>query len=164
MARDSVDRMIATWTDRDPNLDTAPLEVVGRLRLCNAHLERAIMSALRPFGLSLGEFDVLSSVHRRGNEGGVKPTDLAQSALITTGAMTTRLDRLERAGLLRRAPDPHDRRGVLVHLTERGEQLAERSLNAVLSADNEFLEPLSHRQQNSTAAALKQLLLRAEPG
>lgn len=164
MATDSVDRIIEAWAKRDPTLDTGPLEVVGRLRLCNAHLERAIIAALRPFGLSLGEFDVLSTVHRRRDDNGTKPTDLAQSALITTGAMTTRLDRLERAGLLRRVSDPKDRRGVLVQLTKSGEQLAERSLHAVLATDNAFLEPLTRQQRNSTATALKQLLLRSEPG
>lgn len=164
MATDSVDRIITAWAEHDPDLDTGPLEVVGRLRLCNAHLERAILAALRPFGLSLGEFDVLSTIRRRGGESGTKPTDLAQSALITTGAMTTRLDRLERAGLLGRVPDPRDRRGVLVQLTERGEQLADRSLHAVLAADEAFLEPLSRRQRDTTATALKQLLSRSEPG
>ncbi|UYM06350.1 MarR family winged helix-turn-helix transcriptional regulator [Solicola gregarius] len=164
MATDSVDRILETWAARDPGLHTGPLEVVGRLRLCNAYLERAIIAALRPFGLSLGEFDVLSTLHRHGVDTGIKPTDLAQSALITTGAMTTRLDRLERTGLLRRIPDPKDRRGVHVQLTEHGEQLVERSLHAVLAADDAFLEPLSRPQRESTATALKQLLVRSEPG
>jgi DNA-binding MarR family transcriptional regulator len=161
---DSVDRVIKTWAERDPRLDTSSLEVVGRLRLCSAHLERAIIAALRPFGLSLGEFDVLNTLRRRGDEEGTKPTDLAQSALITSGAMTSRLDRLERAGHIQRRPDPGDRRGVLVRLTEQGERLAAESLDAVLAADEAFLEPLSPRQRDSVAAALKQLLLRSEPG
>jgi DNA-binding MarR family transcriptional regulator len=64
--------------------------------------------------------------------------------------MTSRLDRLERAGLVTRAPDPTDRRGVLVRLSERGEKLAERSLQAVIAADEDFLEPLSQRQRDSS--------------
>jgi DNA-binding MarR family transcriptional regulator len=159
-----VDRIIETWAERDPRLDTSALEVVARLRLCNAHLERAIAAALRPFALSLGEFDVLNTIRRRGDEQGTNPTDLAQSALITSGAMTSRLDRLERAGLIARGPDPGDRRGVLVRLTARGNRLAEESLHAVLAADEDFLEPLSRRQRDSVATALKQLLLRSEPG
>ena len=77
--------------------------------------------------------------------------------------MTSRLDRLERAGLIERRPDPGDRRGVLVRLTEQGGRVAEESLRAVLAADEAFLEPLSPRQRDSVAAALKQLLLRSEP-
>ena len=78
--------------------------------------------------------------------------------------MTSRLDRLERAGHIERKPDPRDRRAILVQLTERGERLAEQSLHAVLAADEAFLEPLSPRQRASLAAGLKQLLLRSEPG
>ena len=163
MATDSVDRIIQAWAERDPELDASPLEVVGRLLLCAAHLERAIVAALRPFGLSFGDFDVLNTLRRRGNEEGTNPRDLAQSSLITSGAMTSRLDRLEQAGLIERKPDPADRRGVLVKLTGQGERLAEESLHAVIAADEDFLEPLSPRQRESVAATLKQLLLRSEP-
>jgi DNA-binding MarR family transcriptional regulator len=161
---DSVDRMIQAWAERDPRVNASPLEVVGRLLLCAMHLERAIVAALEPLGLSFGDFDVLNTLRRRGDDQGTKPRDLARSSLITSGAMTSRLDRLERAGLVRRTPDPADRRGVLVQLTERGERLAETSLQAVIAADEAFLEPLSRRQRAVVAAALKQLLLRSEPG
>jgi DNA-binding MarR family transcriptional regulator len=163
MPTDSVDRIIEAWAERDPQLDASPLEVVGRLLICAAHLERAIVAALQPLGLSFGDFDVLNTLRRRDDEG-TNPRDLARSSLITSGAMTSRLDRLERAGLIERKPDPGDRRGVLVQLTEQGERLAEQALHAVLAADEAFLEPLSARQRESVAAALKQLLLRSEPG
>ena len=156
--------MIEAWARSDPRVDASPLEVVGRLLLCVAHLERAIVAALEPFGLSFGDFDVLNTLRRRGDDQGTKPRDLAQSSLITSGAMTSRLDRLERAGLIERRPDPGDRRGVLVRLTEQGERLAEDALHAVIAADEAFLEPLSRRQRDSVASALKQLLLRSEPG
>ena len=164
MPTDSVDRMIQAWAERDPRVDASPLEVVGRLLLCAAHLERAIVAALQPFGLSFGDFDVLNTLRRLGEDEGTKPRDLVQSSLITSGAMTSRLDRLERAGLIERKPDPMDRRGVLVQLTEQGERLAEESLHAVIAVDEAFLEPLSRRQRDSVASALRQLLLRSEPG
>jgi DNA-binding MarR family transcriptional regulator len=162
MASDSVDRIIQAWAERDPRVDASPLEVAGRLLLCAAHLERAIIGALEPFDLSFGDFDVLNTLRRRGDQLGTNPGDLAQSSLITSGAMTVRLDRLERARLIRRAPDPIDRRAVRVHLTEAGERLAEKALDAVIAADKAFLEPLSQRRRDSVASALKQLLLRAE--
>ena len=164
MPTDPVDRIIESWAEREPALDTSPLEVVGRLVLCASQLERAIAAALQPFGLSFGDFDVLNTLRRRGDGEGTNPKELSRSSLITSGAMTSRLDRLERAGLIERRPDPGDRRGVLVQLTEQGERLAEESLRAVLAADEAFLEPLSPRQRTSVAAALKQLLLRSEPG
>jgi DNA-binding MarR family transcriptional regulator len=163
MAKDSVDRIIEAWGDSDPRVDARPLEVVGRLLLCAGYLERAIVASLEPFGLSFADFDVLNTLRRRGDEQGTKPKDLAQSSLITSGAMTSRLDRLERAGLVTRGRDPSDRRGALVHLTERGETLVEEALRAVMAADEAFLEPLSQRQRDSVAAALRQLLLRLEP-
>lgn len=162
MASDSVDRIVQAWAKRDPRVDASPLEVAGRLLVCAAHLERSIVAALEPFKLSFGDFDVLNTLRRRGDARGTNPSDLAQSSLITTGAMTARLDRLERAGLIRRAPDPGDRRAVRVHLTTEGEQLAEQALHAVIAADKAFLEPLSQRQRDSIASALRQLLLRAE--
>jgi DNA-binding MarR family transcriptional regulator len=162
VASDSVDRIVQAWAERDPRLDASPLEVAGRLLLCAAHLERAIVAALEPFELSFGDFDVLNTLRRRGDKGGTNPSDLAQSSLITTGAMTARLDRLERAGLIRRAPDPTDRRAVRVHLTTDGEHLAEEALHAVIAADQAFLAPLSQRRRDAVASALKQLLLRAE--
>ena len=164
MPTDAVDRIIEAWAERDPRLDASPLEVVGRLLLCAAQLEQAIVAALQPFGLSFGDFDVLNTLRRRSDEEGANPKDLARSSLITSGAMTSRLDRLERAGLVERRPDPADRRGVLVRLTGQGQRLAEQSLHAVLAADEAFLEPLSARQRDSVAAALKQLLLRSGPG
>jgi DNA-binding MarR family transcriptional regulator len=164
MAGDSVDRIVAAWAERDPQLDASPLEVVGRLLLCAGRLERAIADALRPLGLSFGDFDVLNTLRRRGDPHGTNPSDLAQSSLITTGAMTSRLDRLERAGLITRSPSPTDRRAVLVRLSARGERLAEQSLRAVIAADEAFLEPLSQRQRATVAAALKRLLTHAESG
>jgi DNA-binding MarR family transcriptional regulator len=164
MATDSVDRVIEAWARSDPRVDARPLEVVGRLLLCAGYLERAIVAALEPFGLSFGDFDVLNTLRRRADERGTNPRELTRSSLITSGAMTSRLDRLEHAGLITRAPDPTDRRGVLVRLTERGEKLAQQSLQAVIAADEAFLEPLSQRQRGSVASALKLLLLRLEPG
>jgi DNA-binding MarR family transcriptional regulator len=164
MASDSVDRIVQAWAERDPGVDASPLEVAGRLLLCAAYLERAIVAALEPFELSFGDFDVLNTLRRRGDKQGTNPSDLAQSSLITTGAMTARLDRLERAGLIRRAPDPADRRAVRVHLTKGGQRLAEQALHAVIAADKAFLEPLSQRRRDSVASALRQLLLRVESG
>lgn len=152
--------MVAEWADRDPRLDVSPLEVVGRLLLCADHCHKAIVSALREFGLSYGDFDVINTLRRLGDPDGTNPRELARSSLITSGAMTSRLDRLEQAGLIVRAADPADRRGVRVRLTTAGERLAERAVRAVLAVDEEFLEPLSRRQRDTVAAALKQLLVR----
>lgn len=159
MERDSVDRMIEAWAEADPRRDVRVLEVVGRLLLCAQYLEQDLVAALQPFDLSFGDFDVINTLRRRADADGTNPRDLARSALITSGAMTARLDRLERAGLIERTPDPADRRAVRIRLTERGDRLAEQALTAVIAADETFLAPLGRRQRDTMASALKQLLL-----
>ncbi|HEV7808668.1 MAG TPA: MarR family transcriptional regulator [Solirubrobacteraceae bacterium] len=163
MQTDAVDRIIQAWARSDPSLDARPLEVVGRLLLCAHHVERALLAALKPFDLSGADFDVINTLRRRADEHGANPSDLAQTCLITTGAMTSRLDRLERAGLITRTPDPHDGRAVRVHLTPQGERLAKQALDAVLAIDEAFLEPLDQSQRDTVAAALKLLLLHSAP-
>jgi DNA-binding MarR family transcriptional regulator len=160
---DSVDRIVAAWRTRDPQLDSSSLEVTGRLLLCAGYYERAVIAVLQPFGLSIADFDVLNTLRRVGGQHGSKPTDLARSSLITTGAMTSRLDRLERSGLIRRTPDPADRRGLLIRLTPQGSKLAGQALGELIAANQVFLKPLSRQQQESLASALKQLLLHHEP-
>jgi DNA-binding MarR family transcriptional regulator len=161
--RDSVDRIVQAWRRHDPQLDSSSLEVTGRLVLCASYYERAVIAVLQPFGLSIADFDVLNTLRRVGDQHGSKPTDLARSSLITTGAMTSRLDRLERSGLIRRMPDPADRRGVLVRLTSQGSKVARQALQELIAANQVFLEPLSGQQRESLASALKRLLLRHEP-
>lgn len=164
MSTDHIDRMVQDWARTAPGFDVTPLEVAGRLLRCAAHLQRMIEDALRPLGLSFGDFDVLNTLRRRGDAHGTNPKALAASALITSGAMTARLDRLETAGLIERGPDPADRRAILIRLTPAGRERATRALDAVLAADRHFLEPLSPDDHRAVAATLKRLLLRAEPG
>lgn len=163
MESDSVDRIVRAWHKRDPQLDSSTLQVIGRLLLCASYHERAVIVALQPFGLSIADFDVLNTLRRVGDDRrGSKPTDLAQASLITTGAMTSRLDRLERAALIRRTPDPADRRGILVRLTARGSKVARQALHELIAVNNAFLEPLSPQDRESLARTLKLLVLHQE--
>ena len=162
MESDSVDRIIQAWRKHDPQLDSSSLEITGRLLLCAGYYERTVGAVLQRFGLSIADFDVLNTLRRVGDPHGSKPSDMARSSLITTGAMTSRLDRLERVGLIRRAPDPTDRRGVLVRLTPQGGKVARQALHDLIAANQTFLEPLTGPQQDAVAAALKHLLLHHE--
>ena len=163
MESDTVDRIMQAWRERDPHLDSSSLEVTGRLMLCAGYYERAVGTVLQPLGLSIADFDVLNTLRRVTDQHGSKPSDMARSSLITTGAMSSRLDRLERARLIRRTPDPADRRGVLVQLTPRGSKVARQALQELIVTNQAFLEPLSGQQRDSIASTLKQLLLHHEP-
>jgi DNA-binding MarR family transcriptional regulator len=160
---DSVDRIVQAWRKRDPRLDSSTLEITGRLLLCAGYYERTVSTILQPFGLSIADFDVLNTLRRVSDQHGSKPSDMARSSLITTGAMTSRLDRLERAGLIRRTPDPADRRGVLVRLTPRGSKVARQALHELIATNQAFLEPLNDQQRDWMTSALKQLILHHEP-
>src|SRR5258708_36300817 len=94
------------WRERDPHLDSSSLEVTGRLLLCAGYYERAVGAVLQPFGLSIADFDVLNTLRRVSDQRGSKPSDMARSSLITTGAMTSRLDRLETTRPIPPAPAP----------------------------------------------------------
>lgn len=155
--------MAQEWRRRDPQVDPSSFQVVGRLLLCASYCERAVIAALEPFGLSMADFDVLNTLRRVGDRQGSKPTDLARSSLITTGAMTSRLDRLQRSGLISRTADPADRRGVLVTLTSQGSKVARQALREVIAAQEAFLEPLNGEERESIASALRLLLLHHEP-
>src|SRR4051812_7221624 len=111
MARDLIDRMNERWRAVRPDLDPAPLELVGRVIVLAQCLERSVNAALAGFGLSLGQFDILATLRRRGPGAGLTPTRLMRSVALSSGGMTNRLDRLEQAGLVERRADPADRRG-----------------------------------------------------
>ncbi|WET76562.1 MarR family transcriptional regulator [Amycolatopsis sp. QT-25] len=162
MPKDSIDRMVDEWAASDGGRDVSALQVVGRLFRSAGHGQAAVVDALRPFGLSYGDFDVLNTLRRRDDPGGTHPRDLAETALITSGAMTARLDRLERSGLVKRRPDPEDRRAVRIRLTKAGANLAAKALDAVLVADEAMLAPLTPAQRRTLAALLKKMLLHAE--
>jgi DNA-binding MarR family transcriptional regulator len=162
MHTDAVDRMIEDWAKADPTVDARPLEVVGRLLLCAQYSRSRLSAALHPLELSFGDFDVINTLRRRADPRGSNPTDLAHSSLVTSGAMTARIIRLERAGLVQRTPDPADGRAVRVKLTPRGERLAIEALKAIVDADWAILAPLRDDDRDALAAALKSLLLHLE--
>ena len=163
MTEDHVDRMLSAWARSAPDLDVAVLGVAGRILRAATLLERELQTALREHDLTFADFDVLNTLRRESAEGWLNPREIGSAALITSGAVTARLDRIERAGLIAREPDPDDRRGVRVRLTAKGRRTAEQALDAVLAADRAFLAPLGAGDSKAVAAALKRLLVAHEP-
>ena len=102
---DLIDRMNEQWRAARPDLDSGPLEVVGRVIVLAQYLERSVNEALAPHGLTLGQFDILATLRRRPDDR-LTPTQLMQSVLLSSGGMTNRLDRLEEAGWIRRPKRP----------------------------------------------------------
>ncbi|MEU3861207.1 MarR family transcriptional regulator [Streptomyces sp. NPDC028722] len=155
---DPVDVITEQWARVRPDLDTRAMEVFGRIfRLSRAMGDR-MEGAYKPYGISRGEFDVLATLRRSGEPYTLSPRELSATLMLTTGGMTGRLDKLERAGLLRRSPDPHDRRGLQVTLTEEGLRLIDEAVGAGLAEENAALSALSTEQADHLAGLLRALL------
>ncbi|SBT94469.1 DNA-binding transcriptional regulator, MarR family, partial [Streptomyces sp. DI166] len=156
--KDAVDAIIEQWAAVRPDLDTAAMEVFGRInRISRAVGDRQEKTYGR-FGISRGEFDVLATLRRSGEPYTLSPRQLSATLMLTTGGMTGRLDKLERAGLLRRSPDPHDRRGLQVSLTDEGLRLVDEAVGAGLAVQTEALSALNSEQVGQLADLLRELL------
>ncbi|MFH9858298.1 MarR family winged helix-turn-helix transcriptional regulator [Streptomyces sp. NPDC017202] len=161
--RDPVDAIVEQWAAERPDLDTTAMEVFGRVsRLARAMGDR-MEKAYAGLGISRGEFDVLATLRRSGEPYTLSPRQLSATLMLTTGGMTGRLDKLEGAGLLRRSPDPHDRRGLRVTLTKQGLTLVEEAVGAGLAVQTEALTAaLDAGQAGQLAGLLRELLLATE--
>jgi DNA-binding MarR family transcriptional regulator len=156
--KDAVDAIIEQWAAVRPDLDTRAMEVFGRVyRLSRAMGER-VEKVYAPYGISRGEFDVLATLRRAGEPYTLSPRRLSSTLMLTTGGMTGRLDKLERAGLLRRSPDPHDRRGLQVTLTEKGLQVIDEAVGAGVTAQTAALSSLDDDEAGQLADLLRKLL------
>ena len=156
--RDEVDELVAGWRAERPDLDTEPLQVLSRVSRLARHLDRARTAAFAAHGLQAWEFDVLSALRRQGPPYQLSPGALLRATLVTSGTMTNRVDRLADAGLVRRGPDPQDKRGVLVTLTPRGRAAVDAALTDLLRSERELLTGLDGAQQRDLAALLRILL------
>ncbi|GAB2729067.1 MarR family winged helix-turn-helix transcriptional regulator [Nocardioides pakistanensis] len=158
MARDGVDRILEQWARERPDLETEAMGVVGRLyRVAKAAGDLATEAYAR-FGITRADFDVLATLRRAGAPYQLSPSALTASLMLTSGGVTGRIDRLEKAGLVRRSPDPSDRRGQLVSLTDKGRELIDEAVGAGLATQDELLSPLSPAKRRQLDSLLRQLL------
>ena len=159
MDNDLIDELILQWRRERPELDPTAMGVVGRVLRLAAHLERSVEAALKPFGLSLWQFDVLATLRRTGKPYRLSPTQLMKAVMLSSGAMTNRLDRLETAGWVKREPDPHDRRGVLISLTPKGLKLVDEAIVARFDEARARTACLSKKEQDAVERVLRKLLV-----
>ena len=155
---DEVDRLVAAWRRERPDLDVEPLEVLSRVSRLSRHLDIARRAAFAEHALEPWEFDVLTALRRAGSPYQLSPGQLLTQTLVTSGTMTNRIDRLAGKGLVQRLPDPDDRRGVLVRLTEAGQERADAALAGLLDHERAILAELSTAQRGDLAGLLRQLV------
>ena len=157
--QDHVDTVLAQWAEQRPDLDASPMGVVGRLSRAARLLERGVDRVLDEHGVGGGEFDILATLRRSGPPYRLTPGALVSSSMVTSGAVTARLDRLVAKGLVTRETDPDNRRSVLVTLTARGRRLVDRVVEEHVANEEALLEGLSGRERDQLAGLLRRLLL-----
>lgn len=155
---DLVDDLLDAWRVSRPDLDPAPLGLVGRVIVLAKHLERSVEAALAKHHLALGQFDILATLRRAGRRGALTPTQLLQSVMLSSGGMTSRLDKLEAAGLIARQPDPSDRRGVMVVLSHKGRKVIDAATATRFQEAADSLPPLGRAEREMLAEYLRRWL------
>lgn len=153
-----VKQAVSQWQRELPELDLLPMEVVGYLKTSQLITKGRLDTFFKAHDLQAGEFDVLASLRRAGAPYALTPTQLFEALMISSGGMTNRLDRLERAGWIRRSPNPEDRRGVLVSLTDEGLALMNRLIPRHVENEAHLLAALSREEQETLSRLLGKLL------
>jgi DNA-binding MarR family transcriptional regulator len=162
MRQDFIDMILDRWARERPDLDVSPMGVIGRISRACRVLEEEMSNIFSAYGLNRGEFDVLAALRRAGRPYRLKPTELSSDLMVTSGGMTNRLDRMEKSGLIVRQPDPTDRRGVLVCLSEHGRRLVDEILGAYVENQHRLLGSLDQADRDALANILRKLLLPLE--
>lgn len=157
---DHVARIQREWRRERPDLDVSPPGVIGRLHRLGARLTAELVVVYRRHGLDEGKFDVLAALRRAGPAYERAPGELAQHTMVTTGAMTKRIDALEAAGLVTRRRSAEDGRGRVVALTTAGRRVIDEAFTAHMANERRLLDVLSTEEQQQLEALLTRWLER----
>lgn len=159
---DHVARIQQEWARERPDVDVRPQGVIGRLHRVGMHLTDSIVEVYSRHGLGEGEFDVLAALRRAGHPFERVPSELAAHTMVTTGAITKRVDRLERAGLVARRVSDHDSRSRVIALTEKGRVLIDEVFTEHMANELSLLDGLTERQVGQLESLLTTWLARFE--
>ena len=161
-APDAIARVRAQWKAERPDLDTRPMDTIGRILRIQFLAGARIRRQLQRHGIDAGGFDVLATLRRAGSPHRMTPTGLYKELVLTSGAMTNRIDVLEQAGLVQRHPDPADRRGTLIELTKEGMALVDRAMKEHMEGEAAMAAHLTKEEQRDLAGLLQKLLIGME--
>ncbi len=160
--QDHVDKIMAQWAATGIAADVSPMAVLTRIFRLNKQMRQPLAATFRKHNLHDGDFDLLATLFRSHQPAGMTPNELRSSIVLSSGAMTNRLDGLESAGLIVRTANPQDRRSTLIKLTTKGRQTVEDSLTDYLGVLENLLSCLSTAERNTGAAILRKLLIHIE--
>lgn len=152
-----MDLIVAQWEAERPDIDASPMHVIGRISRLAADLEPLLAPVFTSRGLGDGEFDVLATLRRSGEPFELSPGDLGASMMVTSGAVTKRIDRLERSGLVTRRVSEFDARARVIRLTAEGRKIVDEAVVDHVANEARLLSGLTPAERESLAALLRKL-------
>lgn len=152
-----IDTIITQWQRERPDLDPGPMAVCGEIKRASERVRQAVVANLSGTGLDLAGFDVLLTLRRQGRGSALSPSALAKEMMLSTSAMTSRLDGLEKRNLIERQVNPGDRRGLKIVLTDEGFALGDKLVVSHVETQDQLLAPLSARERNQLRTLLNKL-------
>lgn len=156
--KDTTDRVLSGWEETRPDLAVGALQVTARLSRIGPLLARRQEEIFGRFGLSRGEVGALSALRISGPPYRLSPTRLAKGLMLSSAGITSRIDRLERRGLVRRLDDPDDRRGVIIELTDEGREVVDEAVAALAISDRQLLDRLDPQEVEQLEGLLRKVL------
>lgn len=152
-----MDTILAQWRRERPDIDPSPMAVCGDVWRASERLRQGVAANLSGYGLDLAGFDVLLTLRRQGRGGSLSPSDLAKEMMLSTSAMTNRLDRLEKRGLIERKNDPDDRRSLKIVLSDEGFALADELVVSHVETEERLLAALTDEERDHLRTLLNKI-------
>jgi DNA-binding MarR family transcriptional regulator len=159
--KDWADDILENWSALQPDFDVRAYQVTSRVSRLALHIARHQEEVFGRFGLNRGDVGVLSAL-RIAENNRLSPTQLFKGLMLSSAGITSRLDRLERRGLVRRERHPNDRRGVLVELTSEGRSVLEQAVHANTESERELMAGLDDGEARELGQLLKKMLAALE--
>lgn len=155
---DSISKFIVQWNEQEPGIDASPLGILGRIQRLAIYLRDRANEWLAPMDLAWESFSIIAALRRSGKPFELRPTDMYREALLSSGAITNRIDLVERKGWVERRHDPTDRRGTIVRLTPAGKAVADKAIKIHFRELNNLIAELNRNEREDLSALLEKLL------
>jgi DNA-binding MarR family transcriptional regulator len=157
-AQDSMQSILTQWRCERPDIDPTPMAVCGQIWKAAEILRKGVVANWSRYGLDLAGSDVILTLRRQGHGATLSPSELAKEMMLSTSAMTNRLDRLEGRGLIRRAMDPNDRRGLRIMLSDEGFALADEMVVTHVATEEKMLSVLNEKERMQIRRVLNKIV------
>lgn len=157
--KDIIDHIVESWSKQLPDTDFSSTLLIGRILNLSSYMTRRENQILAPFGIDVGQFNVLAALKRAGEPYTLSIKEIGEMSIVSPSALTNRISQLEKLELLKRKMNAHDRRKIDVLLSQKGLDLVTEAIDLILEAEKEFIQALSKEEKDQVEQILKKLLL-----